>query len=134
MLGVPNASTESALAAGIVMGVMIIPFVSSMADDSINAVPQAMRDGSLALGATPNETIRQVLIPAALPGVMGGILLAVSRATGETMIVVMPAGLSANLTANPFASVTTVTAQSVTDRKSTRLNSRHHSAPRIPSS
>ncbi|MBN8806604.1 MAG: phosphate ABC transporter permease subunit PstC, partial [Sphingopyxis terrae] len=82
MLGVPNASTESALAAGIVMGVMIIPFVSSMADDSINAVPQAMRDGSLALGATPNETIRQVLIPAALPGVMGGILLAVSRAIG----------------------------------------------------
>ena len=95
MLGIPNASTESALAAGIVMGVMIIPFVSSMADDSINAVPQAMRDGSLALGATPNETIRQVLIPAALPGVMGGILLAVSRAIGETMIVVMAAGLSA---------------------------------------
>ena len=113
MLGISNASTESALAAGIVMGVMIIPFVSSMADDSINAVPQAMRDGSLALGATPNETIRQVLIPAALPGVMGGILLAVSRAIGETMIVVMAAGLSANLTANPFASVTTVTAQIV---------------------
>ncbi|WP_227340033.1 phosphate ABC transporter permease subunit PstC [Sphingopyxis sp. P8] len=113
MIGIPNASTESALAAGIVMGVMIIPFVSSMADDSINAVPQAMRDGSLALGATPNETIRQVLIPAALPGVMGGILLAVSRAIGETMIVVMAAGLSANLTANPFASVTTVTAQIV---------------------
>ena len=78
MLGIPNASTESALAAGIVMGVMIIPFVSSMADDSINAVPQAMRDGSRALGAPPNETIRQVLIPAALPGVMGGILLAVA--------------------------------------------------------
>ena len=113
LIGIPNASTESALAAGIVMGVMIIPFVSSMADDSINAVPQAMRDGSLALGATPNETIRQVLIPAALPGVMGGILLAVSRAIGETMIVVMAAGLSANLTANPFASVTTVTAQIV---------------------
>lgn len=113
MIGIPNASTESALAAGIVMGVMIIPFVSSMADDSINAVPQAMRDGSLALGATPNETIRQVLIPAALPGVMGGILLAVSRAIGETMIVVMAAGLSANLSANPFASVTTVTAQIV---------------------
>ena len=113
MLGVPNASSESALAAGIVMGVMIIPFVSSMADDSINAVPQAMRDGSLALGATPSETIRHVLIPAALPGVMGGILLAVSRAIGETMIVVMAAGLSANLTANPFASVTTVTAQIV---------------------
>ncbi len=113
MIGIPNASTESALAAGVVMGVMIIPFVSSMADDSINAVPQAMRDGSLALGATPNETIRQVLIPAALPGVMGGILLAVSRAIGETMIVVMAAGLSANLTAHPFASVTTVTAQIV---------------------
>ncbi len=113
MLGVPNASTESALAAGVVMGIMIIPFVSSMADDSINAVPQAMRDGSLALGATSNETIRQVLIPAALPGVMGGILLAVSRAIGETMIVVMAAGLSANMTANPFASVTTVTAQIV---------------------
>lgn len=113
MIGVPNASTESALAAGVVMGIMIIPFVSSMADDSINAVPQAMRDGSLALGATSNETIRQVLIPAALPGVMGGILLAVSRAIGETMIVVMAAGLSANLTANPFASVTTVTAQIV---------------------
>lgn len=112
-IGIPNASTESALAAGLVMGIMIIPFVSSMADDSINAVPQAMRDGSLALGATANETIRQVLIPAALPGVMGGILLAVSRAIGETMIVVMAAGLSANLTANPFASVTTVTAQIV---------------------
>lgn len=112
-IGIPNASTESALAAGLVMGIMIIPFVSSMADDSINAVPQAMRDGSLALGATSNETIRQVLIPAALPGVMGGILLAVSRAIGETMIVVMAAGLSANLTANPFASVTTVTAQIV---------------------
>jgi phosphate transport system permease protein len=111
--GIPNASTESALAAGVVMGIMIIPFVSSMADDSINAVPQAMRDGSLALGATSNETIRQVLIPAALPGVMGGILLAVSRAIGETMIVVMAAGLSANMTANPFASVTTVTAQIV---------------------
>ncbi len=112
-IGIHSASSESALAAGLVMGVMIIPFVSSMADDSINAVPQAMRDGSLALGATPNETIRQVLIPAALPGVMGGILLAVSRAIGETMIVVMAAGLSANLTANPFASVTTVTAQIV---------------------
>lgn len=112
-IGIPNASTESAIAAGVVMGIMIIPFVSSMADDSINAVPQAMRDGSLALGATSNETIRQVLIPAALPGVMGGILLAVSRAIGETMIVVMAAGLSANLTANPFASVTTVTAQIV---------------------
>ena len=112
-VGIPNASSESALAAGLVMGVMIIPFVSSMADDSIAAVPQAMRDGSLAMGATPSETIRKVLVPAALPGVVGGVLLAVSRAIGETMIVVMAAGLAANLTANPFASVTTVTTQIV---------------------
>jgi phosphate transport system permease protein len=112
-LGIGSASSESALAAGSVMGVMIIPFVSSMADDSIAAVPQAMRDGSLAMGATKSETIRKVLLPAALPGVMGGILLAVSRAIGETMIVVMAAGLAANLTANPFASVTTVTTQIV---------------------
>lgn len=112
-IGITNASSESALAAGLVMGVMIIPFVSSMADDSIAAVPQAMRDGSLAMGATHSETIKQVLIPAALPGVVGGVLLAVSRAIGETMIVVMAAGLSANLTANPFASVTTVTTQIV---------------------
>jgi phosphate transport system permease protein len=112
-LGIEGASSESALAAGSVMGVMIIPFISSMADDSIAAVPQAMRDGSLAMGATKSETIRRVLLPAALPGVMGGILLAVSRAIGETMIVVMAAGLAANLTANPFASVTTVTTQIV---------------------
>ncbi len=112
-IGIPNASSESALAAGLVMGVMIIPFVSSMADDSIAAVPQAMRDGSLAMGATQSETIRKVLVPAALPGVVGGVLLAVSRAIGETMIVVMAAGLAANLTANPFASVTTVTTQIV---------------------
>ncbi|WP_443970313.1 phosphate ABC transporter permease subunit PstC [Sphingobium sp. CR28] len=112
-IGIPGASSESALAAGLVMGVMIIPFVSSMADDSIAAVPQAMRDGSLAMGATPSETIRRVLIPAALPGVVGGVLLAVSRAIGETMIVVMAAGLAANLTLNPFASVTTVTTQIV---------------------
>ena len=108
-----SASSESALAAGLVMGVMIIPFVSSMADDSLAAVPQAMRDGSLAIGATPSETIRRVLVPAALPGIVGGVLLAVSRAIGETMIVVMAAGLAANLTANPFESVTTVTAQIV---------------------
>jgi phosphate transport system permease protein len=113
MVGIGGASSDSALAAGIVMGIMIIPLVSSMADDSIAAVPRAMRDGSLALGATPSETIKQVLIPAALPGVMGGILLAVSRAIGETMIVVMAAGQSANLTGNPFASVTTVTVQIV---------------------
>jgi phosphate transport system permease protein len=112
-LGITSASSESALAAGSVMGVMIIPFVSSMADDSIAAVPQAMRDGSLAMGATKSETIRKVLLPAALPGVMGGILLAISRAIGETMIVVMAAGLAANLTLNPFQSVTTVTTQIV---------------------
>jgi phosphate transport system permease protein len=112
-IGISSASSESALAAGLVMGIMIIPFVSSMSDDSIAAVPQAMRDGSLALGATKSETIRRVVLPAALPGVVGGILLAVSRAIGETMIVVMAAGLAANLTANPFESVTTVTTQIV---------------------
>ncbi len=113
-VGIPGASSESALAAGLVMGVMIIPFVSSMADDSMAAVPQAMRDGSLAMGATPSETIKRVLVPAALPGIVGGVLLAVSRAIGETMIVVMAAGLAANMTANPFATVTTVTTQIVT--------------------
>jgi phosphate transport system permease protein len=112
-LGIGSASSESALAAGLVMGIMIIPFVSSMADDSIAAVPQSMRDGSLAMGATKSETIRKVVLPAALPGVVGGILLAVSRAIGETMIVVMAAGLAANLTINPFESVTTVTTQIV---------------------
>lgn len=112
-IGISSASSESALAAGLVMGIMIIPFVSSMADDSIAAVPQAMSDGSLALGATRSETIRKVLLPAALPGVVGGVLLAVSRAIGETMIVVMAAGLAANLTLNPFESVTTVTVQIV---------------------
>jgi phosphate transport system permease protein len=112
-IGINSASSESALAAGLVMGIMIIPFVSSMADDSIAAVPQAMRDGSLALGATRSETIKKVVLPAALPGVVGGVLLAVSRAIGETMIVVMAAGLAANMTANPFESVTTVTTQIV---------------------
>ena len=112
-LGIAEASAESALAAGLVMGIMIIPFVSSMADDALAAVPAAMKDGSLAMGATVSETIRRVLIPAALPGIAGGVLLAVSRAIGETMIVVMAAGLAANLTANPFRSVTTVTAQIV---------------------
>lgn len=107
-------SSESALAAGLVMGVMIIPFVSSLADDVITAVPQSLRDGSLGLGATQSETIKQVVLPAALPGVVGGILLAVSRAIGETMIVVMAAGLAAKLTANPLESVTTVTVQIVT--------------------
>ena len=109
-----GVSSESALAAGLVMGIMIIPFVSSLSDDVINAVPQSMRDGSYALGATRSETIKQVVIPAALPGIVGGILLAVSRAIGETMIVVMAAGLSANLSVNPFAAVTTVTVQIVT--------------------
>ncbi len=112
-LGIAGASSDSALAAGLVMGIMIIPLVSSMADDTLSAVPRAMRDGSLALGATPSETIRHVLVPAAIPGVIGGVLLAVSRAIGETMIVVMAAGQSANLTGNPFASVTTVTVQIV---------------------
>jgi phosphate transport system permease protein len=109
-----EVSSESALAAGLVMGIMIIPFVSSLSDDFINAVPQSLRDGAYALGATQSETIRQVLMPAALPGVVGGVLLAVSRAIGETMIVVMAAGLSANLTANPLEAVTTVTTQIVT--------------------
>jgi phosphate transport system permease protein len=112
-IGIASASSESALAAGVVMGIMIIPFVSSMADDSISAVPQAMRDGSLAMGATTSETIRKVLIPAALPGIVAGVMLAVSRAIGETMIVVMAAGATARLTANPFESMTTVTFQIV---------------------
>lgn len=109
-----DVASESALGAGLVMGIMIIPFVSSLSDDVINAVPQAMRDGSYGLGATRSETIRQVVLPAALPGIVGGILLAVSRAIGETMIVVMAAGLAANLTANPLEAVTTVTVQIVT--------------------
>ena len=106
-------SSESALAAGLVMGIMIIPFISSLSDDVINAVPQTLRDGASALGATPSETIRQVVLPAALPGIVSAILLAISRAIGETMIVVMAAGVAANLTANPFESVTTVTVQVV---------------------
>ncbi len=109
-----SVASESALAAGLVMGIMIIPFVSSLSDDVITAVPQSMRDGSFGLGATHSETIRKVVIPAALPGIVGGILLAVSRAIGETMIVVMAAGLAANLTANPLEAVTTVTVQIVT--------------------
>ena len=109
-----DVASESALAAGLVMGVMIIPFVSSISDDVITAVPQVMRDGSLGLGATKSETIRKVVFPAALPGIMGGILLAASRAIGETMIVVMAAGLAANLTVNPLEAVTTVTVQIVT--------------------
>ncbi len=107
-------SSESALGAGLVMGIMILPFVSSISDDVINAVPQAMRDGSYGLGATQSETIRKVVIPAALPGIVGGFLLAVSRAIGETMIVVMAAGLAAKMTINPLEAVTTVTVQIVT--------------------
>jgi phosphate transport system permease protein len=109
-----DISSESALAAGAVMGIMIIPFVSSLSDDMINAVPQALRDGSYGLGATQSETIRQVVLPAALPGIVGGVLLAISRAIGETMIVVMAAGLTANMTLNPLKTVTTVTVQIVT--------------------
>ena len=109
-----EVSSESALGVGIVMGIMILPFISSLSDDVIRAVPQAMRDGSLGLGATRSETIKKVVLPAALPGIVGGFLLAVSRAIGETMIVVMAAGLTANLTANPLEAVTTVTVQIVT--------------------
>lgn len=111
-IGVEIAS-ESALAAGFVMGIMIIPFVSSLSDDAITAVPNSLKDGSLALGATRSETIVNVLLPAALPGIVGAFLLAVSRAVGETMIVVMAAGMQPNLTANPFEAVTTVTVQIV---------------------
>jgi len=109
-----DVSSESALAAGMVMGIMIIPFVSSLSDDVITAVPQSMREGSYGLGATKSETVRRVILPAALPGIVGGIMLAVSRAIGETMIVVMAAGLGSNLTANPLEAVTTVTVQIVT--------------------
>lgn len=109
-----SVSSESALAAGLVMGIMIIPLVSSLSDDVINSVPQAMRDGSYGLGATKSETIRQVVLPAALPGIVSAMLLAISRAIGETMIVVMAAGLAANLTINPLEAVTTVTVQIVT--------------------
>jgi len=109
-----NVSSESALAAGSVMGIMIIPFVSSLSDDVMNAVPRALRDGAYALGATKSETIKQVIFPAALPGIVGSLLLAMSRAIGETMIVVMAAGLAANLTADPLEAVSTVTVQIVT--------------------
>jgi phosphate transport system permease protein len=112
-IGIPVAP-NSAIAAGAVMGIMIIPFISSLSDDALHAVPQNLRDGAAALGATHRETILQVVFPAALPGIVGGVLLAVSRAIGETMIVVMAAGLIANATANPFEAVTTVTVQIVT--------------------
>ncbi|NQV20180.1 MAG: phosphate ABC transporter permease subunit PstC [Rhodospirillales bacterium] len=109
-----NISSESALATGAVMGIMIIPIVSSLSDDVITAVPQSLRDGSFGLGATHAETVRKIVLPAALPGIVGSLLLATSRAVGETMIVVMAAGMAANLTANPLAAVTTVTVQIVT--------------------
>jgi phosphate transport system permease protein len=108
-----GASPNSALAAGAVMGIMIIPFVSSISDDALAAVPRSMREGSYALGATKGETITKVLLQAALPGIVGGVLLALSKAIGETMIVVMAAGLIASMTLNPFDAVTTVTVQIV---------------------
>lgn len=108
-----DISASSVLTAGVVMGVMIIPFISSLSDDIINAVPQSLRDGSYGLGATQSETIRRVVIPAALPGIVGAVLLAASRAIGETMIVVMAAGIAANLTLNPFEPVTTITVKIV---------------------
>ncbi|RLP22484.1 phosphate ABC transporter permease subunit PstC [Mesorhizobium sp. YM1C-6-2] len=109
-----DVASESAIAAGVVMGIMIIPFVSSLSDDVINAVPQSLRDGSAGLGATKSETIRKVVLPAALPGIVSAMLLAVSRAIGETMIVVMAAGLAANLSINPLEAVTTITVQIAT--------------------
>jgi phosphate transport system permease protein len=108
-----SLSSESALAAGLVMGIMIIPLISSLSDDIINAVPQSLREGSAALGSTQSETVKFVILPAALPGIVSAILLALSRAIGETMIVVMAAGVAANLTFNPFESVTAVTVQIV---------------------
>jgi phosphate transport system permease protein len=108
-----SIASESALSAGLVMGIMIIPFISSLADDIIVAVPRSLRDASYGLGATQSETIKHVVLPAALPGIIGAMLLAISRAVGETMIVVMAAGLSANMTFNPLNAVTTVTAQIV---------------------
>ena len=108
-----EVSSESALAAGVVMGVMIVPIVSSIADDVISAVPQSLREGAYGLGATKSETVRDIVLPAALPGIGGALLLGVSRAIGETMIVVMAAGLSAQLTVNPLQAVTTITVQMV---------------------
>jgi phosphate transport system permease protein len=108
-----EVASESALAAGAAMGIMIVPLISSLSDDVINSVPQAMRDASLGLGATHSETIRKVILPAATPGIAGSLLLAASTAIGETMIVVMAAGLAANLTLNPLEAVTTITVQIV---------------------
>ncbi len=109
-----TVSSESALAAGLVMGMMIVPLISSLSDDIINAVPQSLRDGSYAMGATKSETIKRVVLPAALPGIVSAIMLAISRAVGETMIVVMAAGLAANLSINPLAAVSTITVQIAT--------------------
>jgi phosphate transport system permease protein len=106
-----NVSSQSALAAGVVMGIMIIPFVSSLSDDVISSVPQRLRYGAMALGATDAEIVRKVVLPAALPGIVGAVIMAVSTAIGETMIVLMAAGLYANLTANPLDAVTTITVQ-----------------------
>ena len=108
-----GSSSSSVMTAGLVMGIMLIPFVSSLSDDIINAVPQSMRDGSYGLGATQSETIRRVIMPAALPGIVGAVLLAASRAIGETMIVVMGAGAAARLDLNPFEAMTTVTVKIV---------------------
>jgi phosphate transport system permease protein len=109
-----DVASESALAAGLVMGMMIVPLISSLSDDIINAVPQSLRDGSFAMGATKSETIKRVVLPAALPGIVSAIMLAISRAVGETMIVVMAAGLAANLSFNPLAAVSTITVQIAT--------------------
>jgi phosphate transport system permease protein len=109
-----EVSSESALAAGLVMGMMIVPLISSLSDDIINAVPQSLRDGSYAMGATKSETVKRVVLPAALPGIVSAVMLAISRAVGETMIVVMAAGLAANLTANPLQAVSTITVQIAT--------------------
>lgn len=113
-IGFADVQNQMALVAGVVMGIMLIPFVSSLSDDIINAVPQTLRDGSYAMGATKSETVKKVVLPAALPGIMAAMLLAMSRAVGETMIVTMAAGLQAKLTANPLDTVTTVTVQIVT--------------------
>jgi phosphate transport system permease protein len=109
-----SVASESALAAGLVMGMMIVPLISSLSDDIINAVPQSLRDGSYAMGATKSETIKRVVLPAALPGIVSAFMLAISRAIGETMIVVMAAGLAANLSFNPLEAVTTITVQIAT--------------------
>ncbi len=106
-------SSRSVMTAGLVMGIMLIPFVSSLSDDIINAVPQSLRDGSYGLGATRSETIKQVIVPAALPGIVGAVLLAASRAIGETMIVVLGAGAAAQLSLNPFEAMTTITVKIV---------------------